>query len=76
MISLFRYIFPGEIKIGSLWKHEDDFKNPFSTISYKVVENKYGFIKYQVIGKHGFLSEASAAVRSFYAFYREVKETK
>jgi hypothetical protein len=59
-----------------VWVIEDEYENPFKhKLKYKVLDVKNGFVKYEVIGKYGIISEDSTSLRSFYAFYREIKET-
>lgn len=54
MLSLFRYIFAFENKVqhGTLWKHESDYKNPFSKVTYRVAEVKNNFVKYEVLDRN------------------------
>lgn len=78
-MSFIRYIFaPKTLPIGSVWVIEDEYENPFNhKLKYKVLDVKNGFVKYEVRGRDGdFISEDSTALRSFYAFYRKIKETE
>mgnify|MGYP001767563297 CR=1 FL=1 len=73
-MSLFRYLFPKKIHIGSVWTHESDYGNPFSQIKYKVLDIQNGFVKYKAFSdRDNNITTNSTTVRSFYAFYREVK---
>lgn len=73
-MSLFRYLFPKKIQIGSVWVHHSDGGNPFSRIKYKVIDIQKGFVKYKAFSdRDNNITTDSTSVRSFYAFFREVK---
>ena len=75
MTSFIRYIFaPKTIPIGSVWVHDSDDGNPFAKIKYKIVDVKNGFVQYEAFGDSGSIKIDSTPLRSFYTFFREIKQ--
>jgi len=76
-MSFLRWLFPrpNKIKLGTLWAYQEDWSNPFRKISYRPVEMKKGWVRYEVIDRNGkVLYDSHTEARAFWAFYKEIED--
>lgn len=82
-MSFWRYLFPQskEVTPNTFWVHESEFEealNPFDDtfVTYKVLEVKNGFVKYEYRSRKSFepYLTGSSTLQHFYGFKRKINK--